>query len=134
LKLYLDTSVVVALFVAENIMHSTVAQQAVSSATVLASGEITYAETRAAFAQLKHTKRISKNEYKRAVSDFETAWLDFERIDIDESLSRLGGVLQHSHQRPISDLFLVVRAGRTELGRPDKNFACCASCEYQSPC
>jgi uncharacterized protein len=93
LKLYLDTSVVVALFVAENIMHSTVAQQAVSSATVLASSEITYAETRAAFAQLKHTKRISKNEYKRAVSDFETAWLDFERIDIDESLARLGGVL-----------------------------------------
>jgi uncharacterized protein len=86
LKLYLDTSVVVALFVAENHTHSTLARQAISRATVLASGEITYAETRAAFAQLKHSKRISKNEYKRAVSDF-------ERIDIDESLARLGGVL-----------------------------------------
>jgi uncharacterized protein len=93
LKLYLDTSVVVALFVAENPTHSALARQTVSGATVLASSEITYAETRAAFAQLKHTKRISKNEYKRAISDFETVWLDFERLDVDESLARLGGVL-----------------------------------------
>lgn len=84
---------VVALFVAENPTHSALARQAVSGATVLASSEITYAETRAAFAQLKHTKRISKNEYKRAISDFETVWLDFERLDVDESLARLGGVL-----------------------------------------
>jgi uncharacterized protein len=95
LTLYFDSSAVVARYFIES--HTASISQALSQTTLFCTNQATCAETRAAFSQLKHQKRLVGKRYYEALAQFEKDWEDFDRRNITDALVRWAGALAETY-------------------------------------
>jgi predicted nucleic acid-binding protein len=89
--LYLDTSSLVKLYVAE--AGSDTVRQLVGDATVVATSVVAYAETRAALARLRRESGLSTAKLASVKREFEAEWPAYLTIEVTDSLSRQAGDL-----------------------------------------
>ena len=93
--LYLDTSVLVKLYVEED--GSLEFKAIVTSSRVAATSLISYAEARAAFARRFREKAFTPREYRRLTDSFEEDWGNYLRIRASEGLVKRAGNLAERH-------------------------------------
>ncbi len=86
--LYLDTSALVKLYVAEDGSDSV--NEAVSAAEAVAASRVAYAETRAALAAAARLGRIEEEERAAAVAVFRAEWQLFAVVNMTQALVELG--------------------------------------------
>ncbi len=82
--LYLDTSALVKLYVAED--DSDVVQAAAKAADSLASSVLAYVEAHAAFARLHREGLLSEPQHELARQRFREDWRDMRRVETGDSL------------------------------------------------
>jgi len=101
LRLYLDTSALVKLYVEEE--GSSMVRQWVDDADTVATSIIAFVETRAAFARRHREKRISSAAHVRLVRDFAADWDRYLVLEATRPLmTRAGRLLQHTHCAPMT--------------------------------
>ena len=96
MTLYLDTSALVKLYVAEE--GSPIVHQAVANATSVATSAIAYVEARAAFARRRRDGSLPVQEYRRILRDLDADWEHYLRIDVTEPLIREAAELAERHR------------------------------------
>lgn len=94
--LYLDTSSLVKLYVAEEGSEKVTAE--VEEAATVASSVLAYAEARSAFARLHRGGFVTAADLDLLVENFEADWLNLVRLQITENLCREAGELAHRHE------------------------------------
>jgi predicted nucleic acid-binding protein len=95
LRLYLDTSALVKLYVEEE--GSSMVRQWVDDADTVATSIIAFVEARAAFARRHREKRISSAAHARLVRDFAADWDRYLVLEATQPLMRLAGRLAATH-------------------------------------
>lgn len=95
MKLYLDTSALVKLYVEEN--GSPLVREAVADAETVATSIIAYVEARAAFARCRRERRFSPGDYRRTIQDFNADWEHCLLLEITDSLIREAAELSEVH-------------------------------------
>lgn len=95
MRLYLDTSALVKLYVEEE--GSPLVRKAVEEAEAVATSIIGYVEARAAFARRHREKRISLPDYRRVIRDFESDWDRYLVLQATDILIRRAGRLAEAH-------------------------------------
>ena len=95
MTLYLDTSALVKLYVTEDGSHEVKSWVAAAGAIFTAS--ITYAETRAALAQSWRAGVLSQSDLRRAVMEFDAAWMGYAVVEVSEALVLRAGGLAEEH-------------------------------------
>jgi uncharacterized protein len=85
-KLYLDTSALVKLYVEEE--GSARVRSGVEDAEIVATSEIAYLEARAALARCRREKAFSLASYRRLMNDLETDWDTYFTIPATISVIR----------------------------------------------
>jgi predicted nucleic acid-binding protein len=93
--LYLDTSALVKLYVAESGTESVAT--AAERATALVTVRITYAEARAAFARHARTKGLGRGALRRVVRQLDEEWGQYSIVEVSDALVRRAGVLAERH-------------------------------------
>lgn len=96
MTLYLDTSSLVKLYVAE--AGADVVRQVVQNATVVATSVIAYAETRAALARLRGEGELSPSKFASVKREFEGDWPTYLALEVTDSLSRVAGDLAERYR------------------------------------
>ncbi len=91
MTLYLDTSSLVKLYVAED--GSDLVRQLVGEASVVATSVIAHAEARAALARLRREGGLGASQFASAKREFEEQWPDYLALEVTDSLSRAAGDL-----------------------------------------
>jgi len=89
--LYLDTSSLVKLYVAEP--DSDAVRRLVEQATVVATSGIAYPETRAALARRRRERALSPTAYRIATRAFEDDWSRYLAVDVSAAICREAGNL-----------------------------------------
>lgn len=93
---YLDTSALVKLYVAEEDGRELVCR-AVEESEGVATSTVAYAEARAGLAR-KHREGIfTADELRRAVSDLDEDWPTYDRLNVSDPVSCLAGELAERH-------------------------------------
>jgi predicted nucleic acid-binding protein len=95
LRLYLDTSALVKLYVEEE--GSSMVRQWLDDADTVATSITAFVEARAAFARRRREKRISSAAHARLVRDFEADWGRYLVLEATEPLIRRAGKLTEIH-------------------------------------
>jgi uncharacterized protein len=95
LRLYLDTSALVKLYVDED--GSSMVREWVDDAEAVATSILAFVEGRAAFARRRREKRISSAAHARLVRDFEADWDRYLVLEATEPLIRRAGKLTEIH-------------------------------------
>jgi predicted nucleic acid-binding protein len=95
LRLYLDTSALVKLYVEEE--GSSMVRQWVDDADTVATSIIAFVEARAAFARRRREKRISSAAHARLVRDFAADWDRYLVLEATQTLMRRAGRLTETH-------------------------------------
>jgi predicted nucleic acid-binding protein len=95
LRLYLDTSALVKLYVEED--GSSMVRQWVDDADTVATSIIAFVETRAAFARRHREKRISSAAHARLVRDFAADWDRYLVLEATQPLMTRAGRLAATH-------------------------------------
>ena len=72
MKLYLDTSALVKLYVEKE--GSATVREAIARAETVATTVIAYVEACAAFARRRHEGRLSRGDYRRTIQDLQSDW------------------------------------------------------------
>ena len=121
MTLYLDTSALVKLYVAEE--GSPPVQTWVGAADFLFTVSITYAETRAALAQSRRAGVLSASELRKAVTEFDLAWPGYNAIQVDEALVLRAGALAEEHALRGYDAVQLAAALRARPSGGDYRFA-----------
>jgi len=93
--LYLDTSSLVKLYVAE--AGSEVVRQLVDGASVVATSAVAYAETRASLARLRREGALTASKFAAAKSEFEEQWPTYLTLAAGDSLCRAAGDLAEKY-------------------------------------
>ena len=96
MTLYLDTSALVKLYVAEE--GSPLVHQVVANAPSVATSAIAYVEARAAFARRRRDGSLPLQEYRRILRDLDADWGHYLRIDVTEPLIRQAAELAERHR------------------------------------
>ncbi|MCX5735242.1 MAG: type II toxin-antitoxin system VapC family toxin [candidate division NC10 bacterium] len=96
MTLYLDTSALVKLYVAEE--GSPLVHQAVANTPSVATSAIAYVEARAAFARRRRDGSLPLQEYRRILRDLDADWDHYLRIDVTEPLIREAAELAERHR------------------------------------
>lgn len=91
MTLYLDTSSLVKLYVAEP--DSDHVQADVDRATVVATSTIAYAETRAAMARRRRERALTGAAFGAVKRKFEADWPKYVTVEVTEALSKHAGEL-----------------------------------------
>ena len=91
MTLYLDTSSLVKLYVAEP--GSDVVRADVDRATIVATSTIAYPEARAAFARRRRDGALSPSAFALAKRTFEEDWPKYFAVHVTEALCRTAGHL-----------------------------------------
>ena len=95
MRLYLDTSALVKLYVEEN--GSSLVRKWVDDVDTVATSIIAYVEARAAFARQRREKRLSPAAYAGLVKDFEADWDRYVLLAATEPLIKQAGKLAETH-------------------------------------
>jgi predicted nucleic acid-binding protein len=93
--LYLDTSILVKLYVEEK--ESSKVDALVKSSKVTATSLVAYADARAAFARRFREKAFTSNEYNRIKEFFNKDWRRYLILNVTENMIRLAGNLAEKH-------------------------------------
>jgi predicted nucleic acid-binding protein len=93
--LYLDTSSLVKLYVAEP--GSNTVNQLVANADIVATSVVAYAETRAAFARLRREGVLGAAQLTAVRSEFHEQWPTYLTLDATDSLCRTAGELAEKY-------------------------------------
>ena len=96
MTLYLDTSSLVKLYVAEP--DSDAVRMLVEQATVVATSGIAYPETRAAFTRRRRERALSPTAYRTATRAFEDDWSRYLAVDVSAAICREAGNLAERHR------------------------------------
>ena len=89
MTLYLDTSSLVKLYVAEAGTEDV--RRLVNEATVVATSLIAYPETRAALARRRRERALGSTAFTTAKRAFETDWPKYVAVEVSDSLCREAG-------------------------------------------
>jgi predicted nucleic acid-binding protein len=95
LRLYLDTSALVKLYVEEE--GSPLVRKAVDEAETVATSILAYVEARAAFARRQREKTISLLNYRRVIRNLESDWGRYLILQATDVLIRRAGKLAEAH-------------------------------------
>ena len=95
MTLYLDTSSLVKLYVAE--AGSEVVRQLVDDANVVATSVVAYAETRAALARLRREGVLTVSKLTSAKRELVEQWPTYVSLDATDSLCRAAGNLAEKY-------------------------------------
>lgn len=96
MKLYLDTSALVKLYVEEE--GAPVVRNAVAQAELVATAAIAYVEARAAFVRRRHEGGLSTAEYRRIIRDVDSDWARYLVVEVTGSLIRDAARLAEAHR------------------------------------
>ena len=96
MTLYLDTSSLVKLYVAEP--DSDVVRRLVGEATVVATSGIAYPESRAALARRRRERTLSPVAYRMATRAFDDDWSRYLALDVSAAICREAGSLAERHR------------------------------------
>lgn len=96
MRLYLDTSALVKLYVDEE--GSPLLRSAVDRAALVATSAIAYVEARAAFVRRRHEGGLSTGDYRRIVRDLDTDWDRYLVVEMTDSLIREGARLAEAYR------------------------------------
>ena len=96
MTLYLDTSSLVKLYVAEP--GSDTVRRLINRATVVATSGIAYPETRAALARRRRERALSPTAYRTAARAFEDDWSRHLAVDVSASICREAGQLAERYR------------------------------------
>jgi predicted nucleic acid-binding protein len=94
--LYLDTSSLVKLYIAEP--DSDAVRTLVDRATVVATSGIAYPETRAALARRRRERALSPTAYRIATRAFEDDWSRYLAVDVSAAICREAGNLAERYR------------------------------------
>lgn len=89
MTLYLDTSSLVKLYVAESGSHDV--RQLVAAATIVATSSIAYTETRAALARRRRERLLRPKAFTSAKNAFEAEWPTYFTVEVTAGLCREAG-------------------------------------------
>ena len=89
MTLYLDTSSLVKLYVAEP--GSDAVRKLVNAASVVATSTIAYTETRAALARRRRERALRPKAFTSAKKTFEAEWSKYFTVDVTSALCRQAG-------------------------------------------
>lgn len=93
--LYLDTSALVKLYIAEPGSEDVKAK--VEATPVISVSRVAYVEARAGIARKYRARELFLKEYKRIVEDLDKDWERYFIIEVSESVVKLGGELTNRH-------------------------------------
>ncbi len=89
MTLYLDTSSLVKLYVAES--GSEAVRSEVERAAVVSTSRVAYAEMRATLARLRRERLLAPAAFATAKRDFEAQWPAYLVVDVTDAVSRAAG-------------------------------------------
>lgn len=95
MKLYLDTSALVKLYVEEE--GSVAVREAVVEAETVATSMIAYVEARAAFARRRRERRLSRSGHDRTIRELEADWEHYVALEVTSGLIRKAAELAEAH-------------------------------------
>ena len=123
MRLYLDTSALVKLYVEEE--GSSLIRQAVAEADTVATTIIAYVEAHAAFARRQREKTISLSDYRQIIRDFKADWRRYLVLEVTERLVERAGELAEDHHLRAYDAIHLASAGVLKERLADVvSFAC----------
>jgi len=96
LRLYLDTSALLKLYVDEE--GSTLVRRATEDARFIATSVFAYVEARAALVRRRHHGDLSPIDYRRLVRDLEVDWSRFLTVAVSDSILRESARLSEVHR------------------------------------
>lgn len=95
MRLYLDTSALLKLYVEED--DSDFVEGAVQATETTATSIITYVETRSAFSRRRRDGSLTLTDYHRVVREFDREWERYFVIPVTDSLVKSAGKLAETH-------------------------------------
>lgn len=95
MRLYLDTSALVKLYVEEE--GSSVVRKCIEDADTAATSIVAFVEARAAFARRRREKRIPPAAHAKLIRDFEADWDHYLVLEATALLIRRAGKLTEAH-------------------------------------
>lgn len=118
MKLYLDTSALVKLYVTEE--GSDRVRNALEEADLVATASIAYVEARSAFVRRRNEGGLSAAEYGKAVRSLDADWPHYLVLDVTESLIRQAARAVESHRLRAFDALHLAAATlfRGQIGEP----------------
>ena len=96
MTLYLDTSSLVKLYVAEP--GSDAVRSLVETATIVATSSIAYTETRSALARRRRDRGLATKAFKSAKQAFEDEWPNYLAVEVTVGLCRQAGELAERYR------------------------------------
>ncbi len=93
---YLDTSALVKLYVAEEDGRELV-RRVVEEAERVATSTVAYAEARAGLARKQREGTFTAEELRRTVSDLDEDWPTYDRLNVSDPVSYLAGEVAERH-------------------------------------
>ena len=96
MRLYLDTSAVVKLYVEEN--GSAAVREMLAAADVVATSSIAYVEARAAFARRWREGHFTAMQHRSLVRSLDTDWDRYLALEVTEPLIREAAELAETHR------------------------------------
>lgn len=96
MRLYLDTSALVKIYVDED--GSAGCRRAVAEADLIATSALAYVEARAAFARRRHEGGLPSRSYRRVIADLDEDWPSYAVVDVTGSVIREGARLAERHR------------------------------------
>lgn len=119
MSVYVDTSALVKLFVAED--HSEAVREAVRGADGVVASHVTFVEAHAAFARMRAGGRLEGEPHERVLAAFDELWADLVVVAISDRVVVRGAALARRHDlRGYDALQLACAlelAGRAETAR-----------------
>jgi predicted nucleic acid-binding protein len=118
LRLYLDTSALVKLYVEED--GSSLVRKWVDGADTVATSIVAYVEARAAFARRRREKGMLPGAHAGVVKDFEADWDHYVVLEATQPLIKQAGKLAETHALRAYDAIHLVSAKifREKLSEP----------------
>lgn len=108
MRLYLDTSALVKLYVEEQ--GSGLVREIVQQSETVATSAIAYVEARAAFARRRRERHLSSGDYRRVIQEFNTDWGHYILLEVTDSLIRRAAEFAESYALRAYDAIHVASA------------------------
>jgi predicted nucleic acid-binding protein len=87
--LYLDTSALIKLYVAEE--GTDAVREAIVRASVVAASRVAYVEARSALARARRESRIKERDFRKTVAELHEDWKRFLIVEVTDDLARQAG-------------------------------------------